>query len=106
VLRQVLGSALREIRARPVPGITTPTTPSTPAGSPVLGHVTTAKATRQNGLAPLPAVALLPSGSMCMHLPLCTIDDVESATVEWVDWYNRRLQSQLTRAPRDVYETA
>ena len=32
--------------------------------------------------------------------PLRTLDDVEYATMEWVDWYNRRLHSQLNYVPR------
>jgi transposase InsO family protein len=36
-----------------------------------------------------------------------TIDDVEYATMEWVDWYtNRRLHSQLNYIPPDEYEAA
>jgi putative transposase len=39
--------------------------------------------------------------------PLRTIDYVEYATMEWVDWYNnRRLQSQLNYIPPDEYEAA
>jgi putative transposase len=37
---------------------------------------------------------------------LQTIDDVEYATMEWVDWYNgRRLHSQLNYVPPEEYET-
>jgi putative transposase len=37
--------------------------------------------------------------------PLRTIDDVEYATMEWVDWYNnRRLHSQLNYIPPEEYE--
>jgi putative transposase len=39
--------------------------------------------------------------------PLRTIDDVEYATMEWVDWYNaRRLHSLLDYVPPDDYESA
>jgi len=39
--------------------------------------------------------------------PLKTIDDVEYATMEWVDWYNnQRLYSQLDYIPPDEYEAA
>jgi putative transposase len=39
--------------------------------------------------------------------PLRTIDDVEYATMEWVDWYNnRRLYSRLNYIPPDEYEAA
>jgi Integrase core domain len=39
--------------------------------------------------------------------PLKTIDDVEYATMEWVDWYNaRRLHSLLDYVPPDEYESA
>jgi transposase InsO family protein len=39
--------------------------------------------------------------------PLRTKDDVEYATMEWVDWYNnRRLHSQLNYIPPDEYEAA
>jgi putative transposase len=39
--------------------------------------------------------------------PLRTIDDVEYATMEWVDWYNnRRLHSQLNYIPPEEYEAA
>jgi putative transposase len=38
---------------------------------------------------------------------LRTIDDVEYATMEWVDWYNnRRLHSQLDYVPPEEYEAA
>jgi putative transposase len=38
---------------------------------------------------------------------LRTVDDVEYATIEWVDWYNnRRLHSQLNYIPPDEYEAA
>jgi putative transposase len=37
--------------------------------------------------------------------PLKTIDDVEYATMEWVDWYNnRRLHSRLDYVPPDEHE--
>jgi Integrase core domain len=37
--------------------------------------------------------------------PLRTIDDVEYATMEWVDWFNnRRLHSQLDYVPAEEYE--
>jgi putative transposase len=39
--------------------------------------------------------------------PLRTIDDVDYATMEWVDWFNnRRLHSQLNYIPPDEYEAA
>jgi putative transposase len=39
--------------------------------------------------------------------PLKTIDDVEYATMEWVDWYSaRRLHSLLDYVPPDEYESA
>jgi putative transposase len=39
--------------------------------------------------------------------PLKTIDDVEYATMEWVDWFNnRRLHSRLGYVPPDEYEAA
>lgn len=39
--------------------------------------------------------------------PLKTIDDVEYATMEWVDWYNaRRLHSLVDYVPPDEYESA
>jgi len=39
--------------------------------------------------------------------PLRTIDDVEYATMEWVDWYNnRRLHSQLNYIPPEEYGAA
>jgi putative transposase len=39
--------------------------------------------------------------------PLRTIDDVEYATMEWVDWYNnRRLHIQLNYIPPEEYEAA
>jgi len=45
-------------------------------------------------------------GSPFLTGPLRTIDDVEYATMEWVDWYNgRRLHSQLNYIPPDEYET-
>src|SRR5882762_8830102 len=37
----------------------------------------------------------------------CALDDVEYATIEWVDWFNnRRLHSQLDYIPPDEYEAA
>ena len=34
------------------------------------------------------------------------LDDVEYATMEWVDWYNgRRLHSQLNYIPPEEYQT-
>src|SRR5271156_5450049 len=46
-------------------------------------------------------------GSPFLTGPLRTIDDVESATMEWVDWFNnRRLHSQLNYIPPDEYEAA
>jgi len=39
--------------------------------------------------------------------PLRTIDEVECATMEWVDWYNnRRLHSKLNDVPPDEHEAA
>ena len=39
--------------------------------------------------------------------PLRTIDEVEYATMEWVDWYNaRRRHSLLDYVPPDEYESA
>jgi putative transposase len=38
--------------------------------------------------------------------PLRTIDDVEHATMEWVDWCNNRPHSQLDYVPPDEYEAA
>ncbi|MGA7132046.1 MAG: hypothetical protein WBZ15_06855 [Mycobacterium sp.] len=39
--------------------------------------------------------------------PLRIIDDVEYATVEWVDWYNgRRLHSRLDYVSPDEHESA
>ena len=39
--------------------------------------------------------------------PLRIIDDVEYATMEWVDWFNnRRLHSQLDYLPPEEYEAA
>ena len=36
-----------------------------------------------------------------------TIDDVEYATMEWVDWYNnRRLHSRLDYVPPEEHEAA
>ena len=38
---------------------------------------------------------------------LRTIDDVEYATMKWVDWFNnRRLHSQLDYVPPEEYEAA
>jgi transposase InsO family protein len=38
--------------------------------------------------------------------PLRTLDDVEYATMEWVDWYNnRRLHSGLDYVPPEEYES-
>jgi putative transposase len=46
-------------------------------------------------------------GSPFLAAPLRTIDDVEYATMEWVDWYNnRRLHSQLDYVPPEEYEAA
>ena len=38
--------------------------------------------------------------------PLRTLDDVEYAKMEWVDWYNNRRHSQLDYVPPTEYETA
>ena len=39
-----------------------------------------------------------------MH-PAETVDDIEYATMEWVDWYNnRRLHSVLGYIPPDEFE--
>lgn len=47
------------------------------------------------------------AGSPFLTGPLHTTDDVEYATMEWIDWYNnRRLHSQLDYVPPDEYETA
>jgi putative transposase len=36
-----------------------------------------------------------------------TIDDVEYATMEWIDWYNdRRLHSRLDYVPPEEHEAA
>jgi transposase InsO family protein len=44
-------------------------------------------------------------GSPFLAGPLRTIDDVEYATMQWVDWYNnRRLHSQLDYVPPEEYE--
>ena len=46
-------------------------------------------------------------GSPFLTGPLRTIDDVEYATMEWIDWFNnRRLHSQLDYVPPDEYEAA
>ncbi|QNJ90092.1 transposase [Mycolicibacterium fluoranthenivorans] len=46
-------------------------------------------------------------GSPFLSGPLCTVDDVEYATLEWVDWFNnRRLHSLLDYVPPEEYETA
>ena len=46
-------------------------------------------------------------GSPFLNGPLRTIDDVEYATMEWVDWFNnRRLHSVLGRVPPEEYEAA
>ena len=46
-------------------------------------------------------------GSPFLTGPLRTIDDVEYATMEWIDWFNnRRLHSQLNYIPPDEYEAA
>ena len=46
-------------------------------------------------------------GSPFLAGPLHTIDDVEYATMEWVDWFNNRhLHSQLNYIPPDEYEAA
>jgi putative transposase len=38
---------------------------------------------------------------------LRTTDDVEYATMQWVDWYNnRRMHSQLDYVPPEEYEAA
>jgi putative transposase len=45
-------------------------------------------------------------GSPFLAGPLRTIDNVEYATMEWVDWFNnRRLHSQLGYVPPEEYET-
>jgi transposase InsO family protein len=38
--------------------------------------------------------------------PLRTIDEVECATMEWVDWYNNRRHNQLNYIPPDEHEAA
>ena len=46
-------------------------------------------------------------GSPFLTGPLRTIDDVEYATMEWVDWFNnRRLHSRLDYVPPEEYESA
>jgi putative transposase len=46
-------------------------------------------------------------GSPFLAGPLRTIDHVEYATMEWVDWFNNlRLQSQLDYVPPDEHEAA
>ena len=46
-------------------------------------------------------------GSPFLTGPLRIIDDVEYATMEWVDWFNnRRLHSVLDYVPPEEYETA
>jgi putative transposase len=46
-------------------------------------------------------------GSPFLTGPLRMIDDVEYATMEWVDWYNaRRLHSLLDYVPPEEYESA
>ena len=46
-------------------------------------------------------------GSPFLASPLHTIDDVEYATVEWVEWFNnRRLHSEINYIPPDEYEAA
>ncbi|MCV7229437.1 transposase [Mycolicibacterium komossense] len=46
-------------------------------------------------------------GSPFLSGPLRTVDDVEYATMEWVDWFNnRRLHSLLDYIPPEEYETA
>jgi putative transposase len=41
-------------------------------------------------------------GSLFLTGPLRTMDDVEYATMEWVDWFNnRRLHGQLAYVPPD-----
>jgi len=47
------------------------------------------------------------SSSPSRSVPLRTLDDVEYATMEWVDWYNyRSLHSQLNYGPPDESEAA
>jgi putative transposase len=46
-------------------------------------------------------------GSPFLDGPLRTIDEVEYATIEWVDLYNNhRLHSQLEYVPPEEYEAA
>ncbi len=46
-------------------------------------------------------------GSPFLTGPVRTIDDVEYATMEWVDWFNNhRLHSQLDYVPPEEYEAA
>jgi len=46
-------------------------------------------------------------GSPFLTGPLRTLDDVEYATMEWIDWFNnRRLHSQLDYVPPEEYEAA
>ena len=47
------------------------------------------------------------AGSPFRSGPLRTLDDVEYATMEWVDWYNsRRLHSTLGDVPPDEFEAS
>jgi putative transposase len=43
-------------------------------------------------------------GSPFLSGPLRTLDDVEYATMEWVDWFNNRRLLDYT--PPEEYETA
>jgi putative transposase len=46
-------------------------------------------------------------GSPFLPGPLRTSDDVEYATMEWIDWFNNRcLHGQLEYVPPDEYEAA
>jgi putative transposase len=45
-------------------------------------------------------------GSSFLTGPLRTIDDVEYATMEWVDWYRNRRHSRLDYVPPDEHEAA
>ena len=50
---------------------------------------------------------VLGRGSPFLSGPLRILDDVEYATMEWIDWYNtRRLHSQLNCMAPEEYETA
>jgi hypothetical protein len=45
-------------------------------------------------------------GSPFLRGPLRTLDEVEYATMEWVDWFNNRLAQQPRLHPAQEYEAA